>query len=428
MKIHIRGGRLIDPVHQRDTVTDLYIAAGRIVAFGQAPLGFVANRTIDADGYIVCPGLIDLAVRLREPGLEYKATLESEMKAALAGGVTSLVCQPDTDPPLDEPGLVEMLKHKARVLNHAHLYPLGAMTQGLKGDTITEMAQLAQAGCVGFSQAHAPVIDTQVLLRAMHYAKTFDFTLWLHAQEPFLARDGVAAAGPLATRLGLSGIPVEAEVIALQTLLTLQRASGVRLHICRLSSAQGIALIRQAKQEGHQVSCDVAAHQVHLTDMDIAYFDAQCRLTPPLRLQRDRDAIRHGLLDGTIDAICSDHTPVDDDAKLLPFAEAEPGATGLELLLSLTLKWAEQTQQPLAHAVARLTQSPAQVLGKPEIGQLAVGAIADICIFDPNASWEVKAENLRSQGKNTPFLGMTLPGQVKATLIAGHIAFEQTLA
>ncbi len=342
MNIHIKQGRLIDPANGIDAQKDVYIADGKIAGIGAAPSGFAAERTIDAQGLLVIPGLVDLSARLREPGYEYKATLESEMQAAMQGGVTSLVCPPDTDPVLDEPGLVEMLKHRARLLNQANVYPLGALTAGLKGEALTEMAELTEAGCIGFAQAEHAIFDTTVLLRALQYAQTFGYTVWLRPQDPHLGRGGIAHSGAVASRLGLSGVPVMSETVALHTIFELMRATSARVHLCRLSSAAGLELVRAAKKEGLAVSCDVGAHHVHLTDMDIGFFDANARLTPPLRAQRDRDAIRQALADGTIDAICSDHTPVDDDEKLLPFGEASPGATGLELLLSLTLKWAEE--------------------------------------------------------------------------------------
>src|SRR5450631_303142 len=352
MKIHIKSGRLIDPASGTDAKQDIYIAAGKIVATGAAPAAYTANRTLDADGLIICPGLVDLAVRLREPGYEYMATLESEMQAAAAGGVTSLACPPDTDPPLDEPGLVEMLKHRARNLNQAHVYPVAALTSALEGLELTEMAELMDAGCVAFSQADAPLSDTRVLMRAMQYAATFGFSVWLRPQDSFLAKNGVAHDGEVASRFGLPAIPVCAETIALSTMLTLARETGVRLHICRISSAAGVEMIRAAKQQGLVVSCDVSINHVHLSEMDIGFFDPNCHLIPPLRSLRDRAALRAGLLDGTIDAICSNHAPVDDDAKQLPFAEAEAGATGLELLLPLVLKWAEQDDVPLLAALA----------------------------------------------------------------------------
>ncbi|WJF89595.1 dihydroorotase [Paraburkholderia bonniea] len=426
MKIHIQGGTLIDPVAGTEQQQDVFIAAGKIVALGAAPAGFLAARIIDARGLSIAPGLVDLSARLREPGYEHKATLESEMAAALAGGVTSLVCPPDTDPVLDEPGLVEMLKFRARNLNQAHVYPLGALTVGLKGQTITEMVELTEAGCMGFSQADVPVLDTQVLMRALQYASTYGYTVWLRPQDAYLARGGVAASGALASRLGLSGVPVSAETIALNTIFELVRVTGARVHLSHVSSAAGVVLMRAAKAEGLPVSCDVTVNHIHLIDVDIGYFDAQFRLDPPLRGQRDREAIRAGLADGTIDAICSDHTPVDDDEKLLPFDEATPGATGLELLLSLTVKWADEAGVPLAQALKRVSAAAADVLKLPA-GRIACGAVADLCLFKRDAHWRVEPRALRSQGRNTPFLGYELPARVSMTIVSGHVAFEQRL-
>ncbi|HEY7943875.1 MAG TPA: dihydroorotase [Casimicrobiaceae bacterium] len=423
MNIEIRNGRLIDPKHGVDGKASLFVAAGRVAAVGAAPANWRADRVIDAAGLVVCPGLIDLAARLREPGFEYMATLESEMNAAIAGGVTSLACPPDTDPPLDEPGLVEMLKHRARSLNQAHVYPVGALTVGLKGENITEMGELTEAGCVAFSHADAPLADTQVLRRALQYAATFDYRVWLRPQDAHLARGGVAHDGEVATRLGLAAIPSAAEIIALDTIFTLVRETGARVHVARLSTHEGVARVREAKRAGLKVTCDVAVHHVHLCDIDIGWFDAQCHLVPPLRSVRDRDGLRAGLADGTIDAICSDHAPVDDDAKQLPFAEAEPGATGLELLLPLTLKWARKARIPLAAALSRITADPARVLGI-DAGHLAPGAPADVCIADLDRDWTVTREALHSQGKNTPFLGRELTGRVCHTLVDGQIVYE----
>jgi dihydroorotase len=423
MKIHIKNGRLVDPRNGVDAVRDLYIAAGRVVGVGSAPNGFSPNRVIDAGGLVVCPGLIDLAARLREPGYEYKATLESEMQAAVAGGVTSLACPPDTDPPLDEPGLVEMLKHRARTLNQAHVYPVGALTVALKGEQLTEMGELRDAGCIAFSHADAPLADNLVLMRALYYAATFGFPVWLRPQDSFLARGGVAHDGEVATRLGLPAIPALAETLAVSAILALARHTGARVHLCRLSTAEGVALVRAAREAGLPVTCDVSVNHLHLSETDIGFFNPQAHLVPPLRSQRDRDALRAALAQGVIDALCSDHTPVDDDAKQLPFGESEPGATGLELLLPLTLKWAEETGTPLATALSRVTGAPARIMGI-DAGHLSPGAVADVCIFDPQAWWTVEPRALKSQGRNTPFLGVELRGRVRHTLVAGHVVYE----
>jgi dihydroorotase len=423
MKIHIKGGRLVDPKNGIDRVQDLYVAAGKIASVGEPPKGWSANRTINAAGLVVCPGFVDLAARLREPGYEYMATLESEMEAAVAGGVTSLACPPDTDPPLDEPGLVEMLKFRAKTLNRAHVYPVGALTQGLKGTRLTEMAELRDAGCIAFSQAEAPLADHQVLYLAMQYASTFGFPVWLRPQDPALARDGVAHDGRVATRLGLPAIPVCAETAALSIILLLARETGARIHLCRVSSADGIAMIRAAKTEGLPITCDIGIHHAHLSEMDIGYFDPNCRVTPPFRSERDREALRQALADGAADAVCSDHTPVDDDAKQLPFSEAESGTTGLELLLPLTLKWASESGVALPVALSRITCDAARVLDI-DAGHLAVGARADVCLFDPEQYWKVEAAALKSQGKNTPYLNYELQGRVCYTIVEGQVVFE----
>lgn len=420
MKIHIKNGHLIDPKNGIDAKQDLYIAAGKIAGIGKAPEGFIANQTIDATNLVVIPGLVDLSARLREPGYEHKATLESEMNAAAAGGVTSLACPPDTDPVLDEPGLVEMLKHRAKQLNQAHVYPLGALTHQLAGKEITEMCELSEAGCVGFSQADVAIKDTQVLWRAMQYAATFGFTVWLRPEEPYLAKDGVAHDGEIAARLGLKGIPAAAETLAIASILRIAKETGAKVHLCRLSTSEGVEMVRAAKKAGQQVTCDVSANHLHLTDFDIGYFDANTHLKPPVRSQRDKTALSNGIADGTIDAVCSDHTPVDDDAKLYPFAEAEAGSTGLELLLPLTLKWAQENKVDLAKAIHAITQAPAKILGVAA-GDLSMHSNADVCVFDPNEYWKVERKALKSQGKNTPFLGLELAGKVKYTLVNGHV-------
>ncbi|MBN8487978.1 MAG: dihydroorotase, partial [Burkholderiales bacterium] len=318
MKILIKGGRVIDPATGRDEPADVAVAAGRIVAIGSAPAGFDAARVIDASGCIVAPGLVDLAARLREPGHEHEGMLESELNAAAAGGVTSLVCPPDTDPVLDEPGLVDMLKFRARKLSLCRLFPLGALTRGLKGEAITEMAELTESGCVGFSQAEVPIQDTLVLQRALQYAATYGYGVWLRPQDGWLGK-GVAASGAVATRMGLSGVPVAAETVALHTIFELMRTTGARVHLCRLSSAAGVELLRRAKAEGLKVTADVSINSLHLTDVDIGYFNPAMRLNPPLRQQADRAALRAALADGTIDALVSDPTPVEPEAKTLPF-------------------------------------------------------------------------------------------------------------
>ena len=433
MKILIQHGRILDPATGRDETGDVAVAAGRILSIGRVPAGFAPSRTLDARGCWVLPGLVDLCARLREPGHEHARMLESEMAAAVAGGVTSLVCPPDTDPVLDEPGLVEMLKMRAEKLHQARVFPQGALTRGLQGEVLTEMGLLTDAGCIAFGQADAPIVNTQVLQRALQYASTFGYAVWLRPLDAWLG-GGVAASGPLAMRMGLTGVPAAAETIALHTLFELLRGMGggagaPRVHLCRLSSAAGVALLRQARAEGLNVTADVSVHSLHLIDHDIGHFDSRARLNPPLRQQRDREALQAALADGTIDALVSDHTPVEADAKHLPFAEAEPGATALELLLPLALKWGQGRGGPgLARALATVTHGPAQVLGaalgtlQASSGRLVEGGVADVCVFDPEAFWTVEPAALRSQGKHTPFAGHEMSGRVRWTLVGGHLA------
>lgn len=415
MRTEIRNAHVIDPKNGVDEKVSLFLAEGRVVGIGPVPGGFTADTVIDAHGLIACPGLVDLSTRL--PGLE------SELTAAVAGGVTAVACPPDTNPPLDEPGLVERLVRRSEALGLARVYPIGALTQELAGEKLAEMASLTSAGCIAFSQAQYPIFDTQVLLRAMEYAATFGYAIRLQPQDHYLARDGVAHDGEVASRLGLAAIPVCAETVAIATALQLARQTGVRLHLARISSAAGVALVREAKASGLQVSCDVTVHHLHLSEHDIGYFDSGARFDPPLRSVNDRDALRAAAADGTA-IICSDHTPVDEDGKQLPFAAAMPGATALELLLPLVLKWAREDQLPLAAALARVTCDAASALGVDR-GALGVGSPADICLFDPEENWVLAAKNLVSCGKNSPFIGQEMTGRAQMTLIEGRVVFDR---
>lgn len=431
MKLLIKNGRIIDPASGVDVVGALCVAEGRIVAVGPIPPEFKAERILDATDKWVLPGLVDLSAQLSAPGFSSQEHLETEMRAALAGGVTTVVHAPEAQAVVDTPACVRAFNACFDWVRPINIYPLGAMTLGLAGQGLTEMAAMVEAGCIAFSQADRPVLDTRMMLRAMQYAKTVDVALWLRPQEPWLSQGGVAASGAYASRLGLPALAVEAETIALQTLLTLQRMTGVRLHLCRLSSATALAMVRAAKKEGLPITCDVAVNHLHLTDVDIGFYDSNFRLDPPLRGQRDRDAIRQGLLDGTIDAVCSSHLPITLELKQRAFEEATPGAIGLELLLSLVLKWAQDTRTPLVEALKLVTAGPSQVLSKcvsaPLPGVLCVGAQADICVVDPEAYWMVNRENLVSRGINTPFFGRELSGRVQVTVLRGEVAWELRL-
>jgi len=413
MNIVIENGRVIDPKHGVDRNVSLYLADGKVAAIGEAPAGFVAEQRIDATDCVVCPGLIDLGARLN--------SIEAELAAAVAGGVTSVVVPPDADPPLDEPELADRLVHRGAEIGKARVLPLGALTLGLKGERLAELAGLKKAGCVAFSQANAPVVDTEALLRAMEYAATFGFAGWLQPQDYWLSRNGIAHEGEVASRLGLAEIPVAAETIAIATIVQLVRDTGCRVHLTRLSSEAGVELVRQARSEGLPISFDIGVHHLLLTENDIGFFNPHARFCPPLRTQKDRLALSEAAAGG-LAAICSDHTPVGADDKLLPFGEAKPGATGLEVLLPLTLKWAEAAHVPLPLALARITSAPAEVLGL-ESGHLEVGAVADVCIFDPCTTWQLTPEALKSRGKNSPWLGYLMAGKVKATLVGGRLVF-----
>ena len=413
MNIVIENGRVICPKNAIDRSFSLYIADGRIAGLGEAPAGFVAEQTIDATGCVVSPGLIDLGARLN--------SIEAELAAAVAGGVTSVVVPPDADPPLDEPELADRLVHRGTEIGKARVLPLGALTLGLNGERLAELAGLKKAGCVAFSQANRTIVDTEALLRAMEYAATFGFAIWLQPQDHWLARNGIAHEGEVASRLGLAGIPVAAETIAIATIVQLVRDTGCRVHLTRISSAAGMALIQRARHDGLPITCDVGVHHLLLTENDIGFFNPHARFSPPLRAQGDRQALSSAAAAG-LAAICSDHTPVGADDKLLPFGEAKPGATGLEVLLPLTLKWAEAAKVDLSSALARITSAPAEVLGLTS-GQLAIGAVADLCIFDPEATWQLTPEALKSRGKNSPWLGYMMTGKVKTTLVGGRVVF-----
>lgn len=405
---------MIDPRNGIDQQADVFVARGAVRAIGQAPAGFTATHVIDATNRVVCPGLVDLSVRL--------PSLDSELAAAVAGGVTALACPPDTQPPLDEPDLVESLVKHSQSIGLARVFPIGALTRQLAGEKLSEMVGLSRAGCIAFSQATRPIFDTQVLLRAMQYAATFGYAIRLQPQDHYLAHGGVAHDGDVASRLGLAGIPICAETIAISTALHLAAETGVRLHLSKLSSAAGVALVRKARRGGVKVTCDVAVHHLHLTENDIGYFDSLTRFDPPLRSGSDRVALRAAVAEG-LAMVCSDHTPIGKEGKQLPFGEALPGAIGLELLLSLVLRWAREDGVPLSVALARVSCDPADALGI-EAGSIEVGRPADICVFDPAESWRVQAETLRSRGKNTPFLDQGMTGRVCVTLVGGRVAFE----
>lgn len=421
-RILIRGGQLIDPAEGIDEVLDLAIADGRVVALG--PVGdFLPDRIIDASGRVVCPGFIDLCARLREPGQEHKADIASETRAAARAGITTLICPPDTDPVIDEPAVIELIRHRAKTAGQARVLALGALTRRLGGEQLAELAALKDAGCIGVSNAWWPLAGTLVLRRALEYAASFDLTVFVNPLDHALAGGGCAHDGPVATRLGLAGIPVAAETAAMAVVLELVRELGVRVHFGCLSSARAVELLAAAQAAGLPVSADAAAHQLHLSEDDLGRFDSRLHVIPPLRAAADRTALRRALAEGVLAALCSDHQPHEPDAKADPFAETEPGISALDTLPGLGLALVEQDVLPLSTLIERLTAGPARVLGLVA-GRLGVGDPADVCVLDPDARRAVTSDTLLSRGRNTPFIGRTLPGRVSHTLLAGRIVHE----
>lgn len=423
MRILISNGRVLCPAQQLDEMGDLYIADGRIVSAGRAVGGFSADLEITLDGQFVCPGIVDLSVHIREPGFEHKATIASETEAAVRAGVTSMVCPPSTRPITDNPSVVELIHQRQTRLDKTRIYPLGALTRGLEGRQLTEVAALKQAGCVGLSNVDKPITDTEVLRRALEYAVGFDLPVFIHPEDSYLRNQGVMHEGKISTRLGLPGIPETAETIAISRALFLIEQTGVRAHFCRLSCARSVELVGAAKQQGLPVSADVGICYLYLTEMDVDGFNSQCHLWPPLRTDRDRQALLDGLRAGVIDAVCSDHQPHDEDAKAAPFSSTEPGASTLEVLAPLSFNLAAARGISLEQILSALTCRPASIAGV-NAGTLADGAPADLFIFDENRQWTVKAGQLASAGKNTPFDDWEMNGRVTHTIIDGKLVFQ----
>ena len=425
LNIHIQGGRVIDPASRHDKIEDVFLTGGRIAGRGSAPDGFTADKTIDASNQVVCPGLVDLSVRMREPGQEKKATIKSECAAAAAGGITTACCPPDTTPIIDTPAMANMLRHRGAEVGSTHILPLGALTTALAGEKLSDMHALHESGCVAFSNAETPITNTMVMRRAMEYASSFDLLIILHANDPWLSINGCAHEGEISTRLGLAGIPEAAETAIIARDLALIEQTGVRAHFARISCARSVELIVQARERGFKVTADVAIHHLHLTEYDIGNFNTLCRVIPPLRSERDRDGLREAVALGKIQAICSDHQPHDRDAKLAAFSDAEPGISGLETLLPLGLKLVNEKIIDLHTLIASLSSGPAELLGI-NAGTLKVGSCADICIYDPEAEWLLDESQLLSSGHNTPFKNWPLKGRVTNTINAGRIVFSQS--
>ena len=424
MRIVIKNGRVVDPANKIDTVTNIYIVNGQIAAVGNAPAGFSADQEIDATGKLVCPGLVDLSARLREPGYEHKATIASETRAAALSGITTLVCPPDTDPVIDTPAVIKLIRQRSEQAGYSHVHCLGAATNDLAGELLSEMAALQEAGCVGISNAIVPIKNPLIMKHIMEYAATFDLTVFLFAEDPSLRNNGCMHEGAISTRLGLPGIPEAAETVAVARDLALIADTGVRAHFCRLSTAKAAQMIARAQHEGLPVTADVSAHQLYLTDMDVGEFDNQCHVRPPLRSQRDMQGLRDAVAKGVISAVCSDHQPHENDAKLNPFREAASGISALETLLPLTLRLVDECNISLSDALALVTVHPAQILGI-DAGTLSIGSPADVIVVDPEEYWSLSKATMLSRGRNTPFIGWELKGQVQQTLINGVMVYNE---
>lgn len=422
MRTAILGARVIDPSSGLDRVSDLYLDGGKLVAIGQAPADFTADKTLDAQGLVAAPGLVDLSVALREPGYSRKGSIATETLAAAAGGVTSLCCPPFTKPVLDTPAVAELILDRAREAGHTKVFPIGALSKNLAGEQLAELVALRDTGCVAFGNGLDNFRNSRTLRRALEYAATFDLQVIFHSQDFDLAEGGLAHEGPTASFLGLAGIPESAETVALARDLLLVEQSGVRAHFSQITSARGAELIAAAQARGLPVTADVALYQLLLTDEALIDFSSLYHVQPPLRSGKDRDGLREALKAGVISAIASHHQPHERDAKLAPFAATEPGISSVQLLLPLAMTLVQDGLLDLPTLLARLSSGPASALRLPA-GQLAVGSAADIVLFDPQAS-TLAGERWYSKGRNCPFLDHRLPAAVRYTLVDGHISYQ----
>ena len=420
MRLHIRGGRIVDPASGRDEVADLFIEDGRIVAALSGP----ADETLDAGGLVVCPGLVDMHVHLREPGEEWKEDIESGSRAAAAGGVTTMCCMPNTHPRLDHAGVVRQVVERAREVGLCDVRPIGAVTRNLEGRELTEMRELARAGCVAFSDDGMPVWHGGVMRRALEYASTFGYLVIQHAEDIHLTRGGCVNEGWVSTQLGVTGMPAEGEDAMVARDIMLTRRVGARYHVAHISTAGAVRLVREARAEGLAVSAEAAPHHFALTEEEVLAYNANAKMNPPLRAEADREAVIEGLADGTIEVIATDHAPHHEDDKRCGLACAAFGIVGLETMLPVSLGLVRDGVLDLPDLLARMTVNPARLLGL-EAGTLAEGARADVCIFDPDATWTLERERLFSKSKNTPWHGKTMTGRVVHTIKDGRLVFSK---
>jgi len=421
MKTHIQNGRYINPCTHQDELADIFIENQLITAIGDKPQGFEADQTIDASNKLVIPGLVDVQCRVRQPGSTQKANTSTETNAAAHGGITSVCIPPDANPVTDNAAVVELIHHNnQKAGNRCHLYTIGALSKELKGEQLSNMGTLKRAGCIALSNALQPFSNNLVQRRAMEYAAGQKMLIVIQPYDHALYADGCAHEGALATRLGLPPIPEAAETAALARDIELVAQTGARTHFGQLSCARSVDMIRKAKKDGLPVSADVAIHQLFLTDRDIDGFDTNKRTIPPLRSETDRDVLREGLKDGSIDCICSDHQPHDIDAKLQPFPSAEPGISGLDTFLPLLFRLVDEGILDLQQAIAKASINPARIFKLPA-GQIATGELADLIIVDTQCHYQCDAANFYSAGHNTAFQGWDFSARAETTLVAGKL-------
>jgi len=424
MKLLIKNGRVIDPSQKLDKTCDLLVENGKIKEIGpklSAPAGV---QTIDASGCYVTPGLIDMHVHLRDPGFEYKEDIVSGTQAAVAGGFTSVCCMPNTKPVIDNKAIVSYIRNKAKTEGLCNLFPVGAITQGSKGECLAEMGELKESGCVAVSDDGHPVKSSELMRRALQYASGIGIAVISHAEDLDLVGEGVMNEGYTSTELGLKGIPRVAEDIATAREVLLAEYTGAPIHIAHVSTLGSVQIIREAKARGVKVTCETAPHYFTLTDDAVRGYNTNAKMNPPLREADDVAAIKAGLKDGTIDCIATDHAPHHLDEKDVEFNVALNGIVGLETSLPLSLKLVTDGVLTLAQLVEKMSCNPSKILNL-ERGSLAVGAIADLTLVDPAATWIVEAEKLASKSENSPFIGWSLQGCAKATIVGGKIKFQR---
>lgn len=423
----INNARLLDPATGSDRRGGLLIVNERIVEIGPGVTAAMApggTELIDAQGACVAPGLVDMRVQLGEPGAEHKERFETGAMAAVAGGVTSMAVLPNTDPPIDDPAMVEFVARRARQARLAKVYPHAAVTNRLEGKEMAELGLLKAAGAVAFTDGEHALASARMMRRAMAYARTFDGLIIQHPEEPTLASGGVMNEGPTATRLGLAGIPIAAEIIVIERDLRILELTGGRLHFSRISTGAAVAAIRAAKDRGLRVTCDTTPHHLALNELEVEGYRTFAKVSPPLRGEADRRAIVAGLKDGTIDVIASDHCPQDQDSKRLPFAQAAYGVIGVQTMLAVSLRLVHEREMGLLELLRTMTSAPAAILGI-DAGRLQRGAPADLVLFDPDSPWKVMPEGLRSLAKNTAFEGRLVEGRVLRTLVDGRTVYRE---